>query len=71
MVDAITDNKKPGPGRPKVGSEFVGVRVPPGLMEAVDRFIAEERPGVSRPEALRILAAEHLQHLGMMSIPKK
>ncbi|MBB5754634.1 ribbon-helix-helix domain-containing protein [Prosthecomicrobium pneumaticum] len=29
------------------------LRLPPDLVSALDRFIAEERPGASRPEALR------------------
>ncbi|MDR3473334.1 MAG: ribbon-helix-helix protein, CopG family [Devosia sp.] len=30
------------------------VRVQPDLMDALDRFIREEHPDTSRPEALRI-----------------
>ncbi|MEH6698302.1 MAG: hypothetical protein V7672_06360 [Brevundimonas sp.] len=53
-------------GRPPIGSTAVMVKVPPALMAAVDRFIVEERPGISRPEALRILAAEALAGMGLL-----
>jgi len=44
------------------------VKVPPKLLEAIDRFIVEERPGASRPEAMRFLAAEHLKALGILDV---
>lgn len=59
-------------GRPKVGATPVGVRVPPDLLAAIDRWIAEDGamlgdPAMSRPEALRRLATEQLISLGLMS----
>ena len=41
-------------GRPPVDSEQLNLRVPRELLDALDRFIAEERPGMGRPEALRM-----------------
>ena len=32
----------------------VNVRMPPELLAALDRYIAEECPGTSRPEAMRL-----------------
>lgn len=55
-------------GRPPVGSTGLMVKVPPPLLDAIDRFIAEERPGTSRPDALRFLAAEHLKTLGILEV---
>jgi len=33
---------------------LIGVRLQPDLLEALDRYIAEEKPDTSRPEALRV-----------------
>ena len=46
----------------------LSVRVPPDLLSELDRFIAEECPGTSRPEALRRLAAEQLATLGIRPV---
>lgn len=48
---------------------MIGVRVQPDLMTAIDQFITEERPGISRPEAVRLLAREALEKMGL--IPPK
>lgn len=40
-------------GRPKVGSTSLNVRMPPDELALLDRFIAEQKPDMSRPEALR------------------
>jgi hypothetical protein len=72
MTDAIADNnKRRGRGRPPVNSTFIGVRVPPDLMSAVDAWIVEQRDRIppeelSRPEALRRLAAEALIGMGLL-----
>ena len=41
-------------GRPRTDATLVGVRMAPELLNALDRFIAEEALSVSRPEALRV-----------------
>jgi metal-responsive CopG/Arc/MetJ family transcriptional regulator len=47
----VPENKR---GRPATGKGTqVQVRLQPDLLRALDRFIAEEAPDVSRPEALR------------------
>ncbi|MET4682956.1 hypothetical protein [Brevundimonas faecalis] len=56
-------------GRPRVGAIAVNVRVPPDLVESIDRFISMDAPGSSRAEALRRLAAEHLKTLGVRPAP--
>jgi hypothetical protein len=43
-------------GRPKVGSVFVGVRVPPAELAELDAWRAKQDPKPSRPVALRQLA---------------
>jgi hypothetical protein len=54
----VSDNKK-RIGRPPVGSTFVGVRIPPAELEALDTWIAaQEDPKPTRPEALRRLASK-------------
>lgn len=66
-MQSIDDTRK-SRGRPKVGATQLAVRVPPTLLDALDRFIAEERPNISRPEALRLLASEQLMTLGILPI---
>lgn len=51
---AIDDVKK-SRGRPRLDTEAVTVRLSRDLLGAIDRFIAEEAPGASRPEAMRRL----------------
>jgi hypothetical protein len=41
-------------GRPAVDTEELRARFPRDLLDALDRFVAEEHPGTLRPEALRI-----------------
>lgn len=55
MSKSISDNTKKR-GRPKTTGmgQLIGVRLHPDLLGALDRFITEERPDTSRPEALRI-----------------
>jgi hypothetical protein len=43
---------KRGPAPTGKGT-LVGVRMPPDELAALDRFIAEQKPDMSRPEALR------------------
>ena len=40
-------------GRPPVGSTSLNVRMPPDELALLDRFITEQQPDMSRPEALR------------------
>lgn len=44
--------KKRGPAPTGKGT-LVGVRLQPDLLSVLDRFIAEQKPDMSRPEALR------------------
>ena len=41
-------------GRPAVDTEELRARFPRDLLDALDRFIAEDHKGATRPEALRI-----------------
>jgi len=63
MSDAISDNGKRGPGRPRVGATLVGVRVEPGLLSAVDRYV-DDTGAASRPDAIRSMVEEHLRAKG-------
>lgn len=50
------------------------VRVQPDLLEGVDAFILERVPygeSLTRPDAMRRLATEALQSMGLMPVPKK
>lgn len=58
-------------GRPKIGSVGLLVKMPPDLLDAIDRWIAEDgamlgAPSMTRPEAIRRLATEQLNHLGLL-----
>lgn len=56
-------------GRPATGvGQTIGVRMHDDLLEAVDRFIVEEAPGISRPEAIRRLTVEALQKMGLFAV---
>ncbi len=58
----ITDNRKRGPGRPKVGASLIGVRVPPAELSILDKWIKDQaKPKPSRPEAIRQLVAAGLE----------
>jgi hypothetical protein len=57
MSVAISDNNKPKRGRPAVNSLFVGVRLPPDQLAAVDAWAAGQDDKPSRPEAIRRLIA--------------
>ena len=47
--------KKKRIGRPRVGAIPVLVRIPPADMEPIDKWIAEQKGYVTRPEAIRRL----------------
>ena len=49
----VITKKRRGP-KPTGKGTLVGVRLQPDDLALLDRFIAEERPDISRPEALRI-----------------
>lgn len=52
MSSSISNIRK-SRGRPKVGATPLTVRMPPEELALLDRFIAEQQPDMSRPEALR------------------
>jgi hypothetical protein len=69
--DTVKSQKRRGP--PATGKgEPILVRVQPELLAAVDTWIAERRASIadpqalSRPEALRQLAAEALKTMGLL-----
>lgn len=58
-------------GRPKVGSTPLMVKVPPDLLNGIDRWIAEDGAmngdaEMTRPEAVRRLATQALQGMGLL-----
>jgi len=55
-------------GRPAINAVPLSVRVPPDLIAAVDAFILERvayGESLSRPEAVRRLATEALEKMGL------
>lgn len=60
----ISVSKKRKPGRPKVGSTLVGVRLPPAELGVIDEWRRQQdnRPG--RPEAIRRLVEIGLKAKG-------
>jgi hypothetical protein len=57
MGPLIPDNRNhTGPGRPRIGSIFVGVRLPPDRLAPLDAWIGQHQdPKPTRPEAIRRL----------------
>jgi hypothetical protein len=56
---SVITQKKRGP--PATGKgELIGVRIQPNLMQALDRWIADQLPAASRPEAIRRLLEQAL-----------
>ena len=49
------DDIKKGPGRPRVDSEAVMVRMPGATLKALDAYIKKGRENIGRPEAIRRL----------------
>lgn len=48
-------------GRPATGeTPRIGVRLPPEVTEAVDKFAAKQEPPLSRSDAIRLLVVEGL-----------
>jgi len=45
----------------------VTVKLEPGLLEALDRFIAEDQPAASRAEALRLAFRDWAQDKGFLA----
>jgi hypothetical protein len=54
----VITKKKRGPAPTGIGT-FIGVRLQPDLLAALDAFIADELDSPSRPEAIRRLVADH------------
>lgn len=66
--ETVLTGKRRGP-KPTGKGTLVGVRLQPDLLEALDRFIAEEKPDTSRPEALRIAFRDWAIAHGLMELP--
>jgi len=56
-------------GRPPVDSDRVTARFPRHLLDALDQFIREEHPDVSRPEGLRIAFRDWAIAHGYLELP--
>lgn len=50
----MSEIKKNPVGRPPVNATPITVRVPPDMLAAVDNFV-DERAGITRPEAVRLI----------------
>jgi hypothetical protein len=58
---SVSDTRKRRIGRPPVNAVAVMVRYPPAELAPIDDWIARQREPVSRPEAIRRLAAMGLE----------
>lgn len=65
MNQTASDDRR-ARGRPRRDATLIGVRMAPELLAALDRFIAEELPGTSRPEALRVAFRQWAQGKGLL-----
>lgn len=61
------DSYKRMRGRPRIDATLVGVRMPPDLLEALDRFARDDGRSLSRPEALRVAFREWAKAKGLIS----
>lgn len=46
--------KRPGP-KPTGKGTLIGVRLQPDMLSRLDKHIEKDRPGMTRPEAIRII----------------
>lgn len=69
MHTSMADINNSKRGRPPANTTGLMVRVPPDLIAALDKFIAEEHPGSSRPEALRIAFRDWAIGHGYLELP--
>ncbi len=58
MTSGSNSRESKGRGRPRVDATPIGLRLPPDLLAILDAFIAKDRPGMSRPAALRHIFRE-------------
>lgn len=61
----MSETKKNRGGRPRVNATPVTVRIPPDLLDALDRY-ASEQNFPSRPDAIRRALADWLQKAGYL-----
>lgn len=54
-------------GRPRIDATLVGVRMPPDLLEALDRFARDDGRSLTRPEALRVAFREWASGRGLIA----
>lgn len=64
----MTEEKRPR-GRPEIGPEVRGLRLPPGVLTVVERLAKEA--GVRRAEILRELVEEALVQRGFDPQPRR
>jgi predicted N-acyltransferase len=67
MAQSISGTGKRGRGRPAVHPTSIHLSLRPDLLAALDRYIAEEKPDVSRPEALRIAFRDWAEQQGYLA----
>ncbi|WP_204315404.1 hypothetical protein, partial [Stenotrophomonas maltophilia] len=58
VTSGFTSRAWKGRGRPRVDARLIGVRLSPDLLAILGAFIAKDRPGMSRPAALRHIVRE-------------
>lgn len=64
------EKKKPDAAKPQAKAVSIHLRVEPLLLDALDKFIADNGP-LTRPEAVRDLLADELVRLGILRPTKE
>jgi len=67
MVPHPSSSKPKSRVSPRAAGIGVTVKLDPGLLEALDRFISEDQPGASRAEALRLAFRDWAQDKGFLA----
>jgi len=61
----VITKKKRGPAPTGKGT-LIGVRLQPPMLSALDRWLAEQPEGMSRPDGIRLALKDWLTHLGLL-----
>lgn len=67
MIAHPGSSKPKGRASPRAAGIGVTVKLEPGLLEALDRFIAEDQPAASRSAALRLAFRDWAQEKGFLA----
>jgi hypothetical protein len=65
LREPMPEQNRKSRGRPRVDAVLVGVRIPPDMLAALDKFV-ERQIGIGRPEAIRLILKDWLSANGML-----